>query len=230
MAITRTQAKKIKFTDEDDDDVIEITQPVLEPVVVISSSSAEEEREDEEESESDDEAPEEESTSKSKQAILDTEKQKREQLVKEKAAQREKRRELDSRYAAQQQQRKAEQEEKERQQHQEQQKYQEIPDYLPDDILEDITSGILQQNQEESNTVKKGKHIRLDLEEDKKLKLITKLKEIKQRKSMAIEKAKGVFVKVQLNQNKVGKVVPKAEKKIVGSRDKWLKRKSLNRK
>lgn len=228
MAITRTQAKKIKFSEEDEDEVGEIPQPVLEPVVL------EEEDEGDDSSSDSDEAPEEESTNKSKQAVLETEKQLREQIVQQRASEREKRRELDLRYAAQQQQRKAEQEklakeQDQQQQQQQQQDKQEIPDYLPDDLLDDITSGKIQQKQKQ-NSLPKGKHVRLDVEEDKRLQLIAKLKQIKQSKSKAVEKAKGVFVKVDQNQGRIGKVVPKAEKKIVGSRDKWLKRKSLNRK
>lgn len=159
-----------------------------------------------------DEAPEEESTSISKKTIIQKQEEAKKLLQEEKRIQREKRKQL----------------QEHNQQQQELKKIklkssipEELPDYLPEDILESYHQEIEEKPQ---NT-----HIRLDVEDEKELKRQAKLKklaDLKKSKNIAINKGP-VYVQVQSITNK--KVVPRAETKVINSREKWLKRKSLNK-
>ncbi|EGW31210.1 uncharacterized protein SPAPADRAFT_56102 [Spathaspora passalidarum NRRL Y-27907] len=212
MAVTRSQdkAKKIVFEDnEDEEESVEIEARQEE-----EDKEPESEEESESESESDDEAPEEESTNKTKQEVLAQQKKREQEQKAQKNAERERRRQLDLRNKQQQESKKATKIEEEA-----------LPDLLPDDIMDILST----PEPEETQSKIKGKHIRLDeVELDKKKEIEDKLRKIKLQKKMALKKGP-VHVQVQ-KFGKKSEVVPKSENKIIASRDKWLKRKSVNRK
>ena len=212
MAVTRSKdipvvGKKIKFLDEDlngNDDY-----HTAEEVAIKSQS-------ENDESDSDDDAPEEVSTSTAKQSIIEKERKQREIELKSREADREKRREKDLQNKLQKQSKKEKKQSR---------KVEEVdlPEFLPEDIFESLESA-----------QSSGKHLKVkELDEiDQKLMRQKmkeeKLKSIKNSKKLSIKKGP-INVQVQsFNINK--KVVPRAEAKIVDAREKWLKRKSLNKK
>ncbi|RLV91014.1 hypothetical protein JA1_004190 [Spathaspora sp. JA1] len=214
MAVTRSQdkAKKIVFEDNDEDEQ-ELT--AQDHVNTKQSEDEDSELESEEDEDSDDEAPEEESTRKTEQDILNQQKKKEQQVIAEKKAERERRRQLDLRNQQQKQQSKKVQSLEE----------QALPDLLPDDIMDILSTPEPQTPQSKI----KGKHIRLDdVEVDRKKEIEDKLRKIKLQKKLAVKKGP-VHVQVHNFGNKAT-VVPKSESKIIASKDKWLKRKSVNRK
>lgn len=231
MAITRSKLnsvergtktpKKIKFLDNDADINDNEYHTAEEAEGSNEPTDLHEESESDSNSDSDsdsDEAPEEESTSGVRDEILA--KQKLEQKLEQDLKRREK--------------------EKRRQQniHNQQQKLakkskvheeKDLPEFLPDNIFESI-------DDEETNEepVITSKHLKLqDFEKLDEISIRkqmkeAKLKEIKKNKKLSIKKGP-VHVKVQqFNLDK--KVVPKFENKVVNTRNKWLKRKSLGKK
>lgn len=166
-------------------------------------------------SESDsDEAPEEESTSTAKSAVINE--QKRQNALRRQVMEEQKHlRRLQDQHNKQQQELKRSRSQKEKQI--------ELPEFLPDDIMTDIqTLGDSNESTEKKNTYRK-----FDDEIDIRALKIEKLKALKQARSTAVQKGP---VRVQVHTTINKKQVPMAERKIVGSRDKWLHRKSLNRK
>ncbi|RCK67744.1 Bud site selection protein 21 [Candida viswanathii] len=208
MVVTRSQSQPIrkKFTDDD----------FIDEEIVPREEAEEEESEEEEES--DDDAPEEESTSRAKEDALVKEKQRQEEEADLERQRKERRRALDLRN-------KQQQEEKKKKKINLKKQPIELPEFLPDDI----ESIMKQQESDVVVSVPQSKHIRLDedAKADRKAILEEKLRQLKQKKKTAVKKGP-VFVQVQANSNK--KIVPKSESKIVKNRDKWLHRKSINRK
>ncbi|RCK55137.1 hypothetical protein Cantr_04831 [Candida viswanathii] len=208
MVVTRSQSHPIrkKFTDDD----------FIDDEIVPREEAEEEEEEEEEESDDDDDAPEEESTSRAKEDALVKEKQRQEEEAELERQRKERRRGLDLRNKQQQEEKKKSNLKKQPI---------ELPEFLPDDI----ESIMKQQGSDAVVSVPQSKHIRLDedVKADRKAILEEKLRLLKQKKKTAVKKGP-VFVKVQANTNK--KVVPKSESKIVKNRDKWLHRKSIDRK
>lgn len=223
MVQTRHLARKIKFDDDGEggDDIIETSE------VINVNSESDKPTEDPSDSESDsDEAPEEEATGKAKQELLRKEAKKREVEAEKKRQERERRKQQNLYNQQQQQEKKLKQLEREQQQKQQQP---ELPDLLPEDILSSINESDMGSKDFESKST--SKHIRLDdpelTNELKKQLKIEKLKQLKAANKSSVKKGP-VHVKV-LSNSKLGKVPPKADK-IINSRDKWLKRKSLNKK
>lgn len=209
---------KIKFLDEEDVTIDGEYFTADEEAIGQDTILEEEEEDDDSDSDSDsDDAPEEESTTTTKQSILNKQKQQFQLEQEQKRIEREKRRKLDLQNKEQQDSKKSKK----------QQKIEELPEFLPTDILES-------DNEEEANkkieTVK-PKHYKLsdldEIEARKQLK-IQKLKDLKNKKTTLVKKGP-VSVQVQsFNSNK--KVVPKAENKVLDTREQWLQRKSLRRK
>lgn len=221
MARTRNQlkaAKKITF-DEDEDsfennDIIEVPDD--------GNDKQEGKNVSESDSESDsDEAPEEESTSKAKQDLLLRDAQRKEAEAEKRRIEREKRKQQDLYNKQQQEEKKLRQEQRQREE-----KHLELPELLPEDILNAVSEPTVTQ---ESKPV--SKHIRLDdIELTKDIKKQMKLEKLKQLKASNKATVKKGPVRVQvLSNSKLDRVPPKTDK-IFNSRDKWLKRKSLNKK
>lgn len=218
MVLTRSQTHykqpiKKKFTDDDFSDEEKVSP--LSPVQPEDDYLSEEEEEEDDDDDSDD-APEEESTSKARSDILSEQKRLQQVEAELKKQEREKRKALDLRNTQQQQMKKS------KQKSNPSTAPIELPEFLPDDI-----TSIINQPVEEL----KPRHIRLDEIEaspklDKKSLLEEKLRLLKAKKKVAIKKGP-VHVKIQSFNSKV---VPRSESKIVKNRDKWLHRKSVNRK
>lgn len=216
MAVTRSHdvpkvGKKIKFL-EDDFAGNDGRHTVEEEDVKSQSEDIESNSDSEDDL---DDAPEEESTSTAKQSIIERERKQRELEQKAREADREKRREKDLQNQLQQQSKK--QKKLARKEDEE-----ELPEFLPEDIFEPVESQ------------PSGKHLKAEELDEIDQKLMRqkmkeeKLKSIKNSKKLSIKKGP-INVQVQsFNINK--KVVPRAEAKIVDAREKWLKRKSLNKK
>lgn len=219
MVLTRSQTHykqpiKKKFTDDDFSDEEKVS-PLL-PVQPEDDYLSEEEEEDDDDDDDSDDAPEEESTSKARSDILSEQKRLQQVEAELKKQEREKRKALDLRNTQQQQMKKS------KQKSNPSTAPIELPEFLPDDI-----ASIINQPVEEL----KPRHIRLDEIEasqklDKKSLLEEKLRLLKAKKKVAIKKGP-VHVKIQSFNSKV---VPRSESKIVKNRDKWLHRKSVNRK
>lgn len=223
MVLTRRQtATKVTFPEEEDDE----TSINLQAEEGSEESEQEQPKEDESDSDSDsDEAPEEESTGAAKSEILEKEKQRKELEQEKKRIEREKRRQQDA-YNQQQQQLKRENEEKARAKESQQQQQQQdnLPELLPSDIIEAANNTSLSKDKNIT-----GKHTILedmDLTMKKQIKL-ERLKQLKRLNKPEVKKGP-VLVKVLNTHNK--NKVPKSESKIIGAKDKWLKRKSLNKK
>lgn len=219
MVLTRRQtATKITFPEDGEDE----TSINLQAENGSEESEQEQPNEDESDSDSDsDEAPEEESTGAAKSEILEKEKQRKESEQEKKRIEREKRRQQDA-YNQQQQQLKRENEEKARAKESQQQDN--LPELLPSDIIEAANNTSLSKDK-----IKTGKHTILedmDLTMKKQIKL-ERLKQLKRLNKPEVKKGP-VLVKVLNTHNK--NKVPKSESKIIGAKDKWLKRKSLNKK
>lgn len=153
-----------------------------------------------------DEAPEEESVTQAKQQLIDREKAVKEAETEKRRVEREKRRQQDLYNKQQQEQKKTKVVESE------------IPDLLPTDVIEAA------QQQDEEKEENKPVHKKVE-EFDLELKKQIQLEKLKKLKTKASIKKGPVHVKVL----KVNKGVPKSESKI-NSKDKWLKRKALNKK
>lgn len=206
--------KKMKFLDNDADvnDIEYHTAEEDEP----NQSAGSQDSDSDSDSDSD-EAPEEESTSGIRNEILAKQKEDLKSQQELKKLEKERRRQQNV-YNQQQQLLKKNK------------KQDELPEYLPEDIFESISDN----EAGESEPIKPAKHLKLqdfekldEMEIRKKIKE-SKLKELKKSKKLSIKKGP-VHVKVQLfNLDK--KVVPKFENKVVNTRNKWLKRKSLGKK
>lgn len=211
MVLTRSQAHqpiKKKFTDDDfsDEENINPLSPAQPEDIHLSEEA------DDSDSDSDD-APEEESTSKARSKILLEQKKLQQAEAELKKQEREKRKALDLRNTQQQLLKKSRQS-------------LELPEFLPDDV-----ASIINQPAKALESNLKPKHIRLDDIEpspklDKKTLLEEKLRLLKAKKNVALKKGP-VHVKIQSFNSKV---VPRSESTIVKNRDKWLHRKSVNRK
>lgn len=206
--------KKMKFLDNDAD-VNDIEYHTAEEDELNQSAGSQDSDSD---SDSDsDEAPEEESTSGIRNEILAKQKEDLKSQQELKKLEKERRRQQNV-YNQQQQLLKKNK------------KQDELPEYLPEDIFESISDN----EAGESEPIIPAKHLKLqdfekldEMEIRKKIKE-SKLKELKKSKKLSIKKGP-VHVKVQLfNLDK--KVVPKFENKVVNTRNKWLKRKSLGKK
>lgn len=206
--------KKMKFLDNDADvnDIEYHTAEEDEP----NQSAGSQDSDSDSDSDSD-EAPEEESTSGIRNEILAKQKEDLKSQQELKKLEKERRRQQNV-YNQQQQLLKKNK------------KQDELPEYLPEDIFESISDN----EAGESEPIIPAKHLKLqdfekldEMEIRKKIKE-SKLKELKKSKKLSIKKGP-VHVKVQLfNLDK--KVVPKFENKVVNTRNKWLKRKSLGKK
>ncbi|KAK6460160.1 U3 snoRNA associated-domain-containing protein [Scheffersomyces coipomensis] len=234
--VTRSQVKsdrkptKIKFSDEGNS-LNDIEYHTAEEEVADVDEEEDDEDEDdieedseEEDEDSDDEAPEEESTKVSEKQIEAKIKKQKEADALSKKAERERRKQLDLKYKEQQESKRQKIEEsKPASSHIEQE---ELPDFLPEELLETVNNQPIIPN---------GKHLRIrDFEEiDEKLirqqLMKDKLQKIKLAGKTSMVKGP-VHVKVQSFGSTKNKLVPKSESKILKSRDKWLKRKSLNKK
>lgn len=179
------------------------------------------EEEEEDDDDDSDEAPEEESTSAAKERLIA--KQKREQQRQaELAKQAKERRKLQNERFKQQQLEKKQKELEKKQTEVDQ----ELPEFLPDDI-----ESILHNDQNQSSLQVKPKHIRLDVPGAhllKKQQIEQKLRDLKKNKLSGVKKGP-VYVKTQTFGAAV-KVVPRSESKILKNKQKWLHRKSVNRK
>ncbi|CAI5758493.1 unnamed protein product [Candida verbasci] len=218
MVLTRSQAhelrkpKKIKF-DGDEDDIIE-KELSVDDVEENEKEDEEKENAEEEDEEDDDsdEAPEMESTSKSKNEIIAREREAELQQQELKRLEKEKRKSLDKRN-------KQQQELKRKQK-------QELPEFLPDNIESIINAdNVKEESEEDVVVVPKNKHFKLD--DDRLSKLEEKLRQIKQDKKKAQIIRKGPVHVAVLDKKPL---VPKSEYKILKNKDKWLNRKSINRK
>lgn len=200
MVVTRNQerqAKKIKF---DDDGTADIPEPVNDeqnPEIIS----------DDEQDDDSDEAPEEESTTTAKQAIIAKQRAEKAAEAELRKQEREKRRQQDIYNKQQQEEKKLKQRT-------------ELPDILPDDILEAAN------NQEpEPEPIPVSKHKKLQ-DFDVEIKQQIKREKLKQLKALNKASIKKGPVHVKVLQSTKG--VPRAEK-VVNARDKWLKRKALGR-
>lgn len=173
-----------------------------------------------EEDNDDDEAPEEESISAARKVVYENKRKAEEVIAKEKQAKREKRRQLAEHNTLQQQAKREKKSVKAS-------TAESLPDLLPDDLLQELGSSAF-------DTPAPNKHLRVrDLDERdqralKQKRIEEKLAKIKSLKNTAVKKGP-INVRVHKSGDK-HKAVPRAESKIVNSRDQWLKRKSLNRK
>ncbi|GBL47882.1 hypothetical_protein [Candidozyma auris] len=206
--------KKIKFSE--DGELPDGMSAVIEPAVEKQSSD-----ESESESESDsDEAPEEESISASKARTLKQQKE-QEQLEQElKKKEKQKRKEQDLLYQQQQQEKKKKLEEI--------LASSELPDLLPDELIESV-----EEERKKEKQLPQGKHLRSEeleseLAEMRKKAKLEKLKQLKQQRTSAVKKGP-VNVQVQTFGEKK-KTVPKADPKVLESKNSWLNRESLKRK
>ncbi|EGV63089.1 hypothetical protein PSN45_004641 [Yamadazyma tenuis] len=212
MVATRNQskqAKKIKFDDEDVSIDLPLgkTEDVEDPAML-----SEEENSSEDDS---DEGPEEESTNKAKEDLLAQEKARKKAEAEAKREERQRRRQQDLYNKQQQESKKTKQ--------QKLPSIEILPDILPDEILEAIND----ENVELASETIQPRHKKIedfDVELKKQLKL-EKLKKLKALNKSSIKKGP-VHVKVLSSL----KGVPRAESKIINSREKWLKRKSLHKK
>lgn len=204
--------KKIKFLDDGEADI-----PLENPE---KESTPEETSESEPDSESDsdsDDAPEEESMSSGK-AQVEKQQQEKARLDKErKQKEKEQRKERDAIFQKQQK------EKRERLKQLTNSK--ELPDYLPEELIE--------SEEEDFKSLPQGKHVRSEeLEKEyeqmkKKLKA-EKLKKLKEQRSQAIKKGP---VHVQVSRFETNKnSAPKADPRILETKESWLHRKSLRRK
>lgn len=208
---TQEQSKKIKFTDDG-----EFPQNV-EVFSVESTREPEELAQAEEDDDSDsdsDEAPEAESISSSKHALVQKQKE-QEQLQQElRKQERERRKQRDLQFKQQQ--------EAKREKIRELASTEELPDLLPEEVLESY----------HEQDVRGGKHLREgDLEKEhaamrKKMKL-EKLRLMKEQRKHSIKKGP-VLVQVQAFNSK--KQAPRAEQSILDSKKAWLERASLGKK
>jgi U3 small nucleolar RNA-associated protein 16 len=219
-ASTRKDAVKIKFNEDGENPEGEFHtadegEDSGEPSKEIAEDEEDEDDEDSQgndsESDSDsDDAPEEESTAGARKEVLKKQQEQIEIQQEKKKAEREKRKRQDE-YNKQQKQSKKPKVDVEQ-----------LPEFLPEELIESLET--------EEHQTPKNTHIRLDIEDEKELRRqakLEKLANIKKLKSASV-KMGPVNVKVQSFNSK--KTVPKAESKIVNSREKWLKRKSLNKK
>ncbi|CUM56225.1 uncharacterized protein AC631_03651 [Debaryomyces fabryi] len=205
--------KKIKFLDNDAE-VNDIEYHTAEEEEPNQSADS-----DESDSGSDsDEAPEEESTTGIKNEIIAKQKEDLKKQQELKKLEKERRRQQ-TLYNQQQQQLKKNKKQED-----------ELPEFLPEDIFESISDN----EAEDSEPIIPSKHLKLqdfekldEMEIRRQIKQ-SKLKDLKKSKKLSIKKGP-VHVKVQqFNLDK--KVVPKFENKVVNTRNKWLKRKSLGKK
>lgn len=217
MAVTRSgrsTGTKIKFLEDGE---FPSGADVLSVSTRESTREPEVQEVDDESSDSDD-APEEESTSNARQATLDRQKEQDKVEQELRRQEREKRKQRDLHFKQQQ--------EEKRERTKELVAAEELPDLLPDDILQSA-------DDESDTTISMGKHLRAeDLEKEhaearKRMKL-EKLKQLKAHRQSAIRKGP-VHVQVQSFGSST-KRVPAAEQGIMESKNSWMQRASLNRK
>lgn len=213
-ASTKATPKKIVFLEDGENPDSEFLS-ADDKVGIEEDEEDEEDEDDEDDSDSDsDDAPEEESTSSSKKALLKNQEEVNRLKQEEKRIQREKRKQYEEHNAQQQELKKMKTNPS---------LPEELPEFLPEDLLESY------KEDEENQIIPQNTHIRLDEVDEKEIKRQEKLKklaDIKKMKTVAINKGP---VNVQIQNFTDKKVVPKAEKKVINSREKWLKRKSLNK-
>lgn len=217
MVVTRgerttvTKARKIKFLEDG-----ELPEDA-EVVTVNTRESTREPEEQQEESGSDsDDAPEEESISTSKEASIQKRKADEKLQQELRKQEKEKRKQKDLQFQKQQQ--------AKRQRIQVLASASELPDLLPDEVLE---------SEDEEDAPSIAKHMRAhDLEKEhaemtKRMKL-EKLRQLMQQKTQALKKGP---VLVQVNTfDPSKKRVPRAEPSILASKNSWLQRESLGKK
>lgn len=224
ISVDVPKPKKIKFLDDSFNDTEFLTADEVDEKI----KDDHDEGEDLDLDLDSDEAPEEESTSQAKELIIKRQKEQKEQELLQKREEKERRRKQDLLHSEQQRLKKQEQETKAG--------AAALPDYLPEDIFDSIDQEE-EQDDEDLEQTTKGKHLKLsDFEDMDKRELAKQIKEeklrqLKLKKKLLIKKGP-VHVNVtsaaarQINK----KLVPVAESKIVNSRSKWLKRKSLGKK
>lgn len=214
----RKKPKKTKFDDSDDLLMENHEETMTSDITPPSTNAQDRDTNLDSDPESDDEAPEEESTAAAKDAVLQKARIEQEIILEAKQAQREKRRKLAERNNLQQ--------EMKREKHQDAQKVSnQLPDFLPDDLVQEFKN----QSTQISNLHLKVRE--LDIMEQKAARqrlMEEKLSKIKDRKSMAVQKGP-IKVKVQSFGDELRKV-PMADPKVIRLREKWLQRRSLNRK
>lgn len=233
--VTTRSGKKFKFNDEGELSPSEDYHTADEVPSQNEKNTAEEDDQETSESDSDsdsDDAPEEESTVGARQKVA------AKQLAEAKKAQalkneeKEKRRQIDLRNKEQQEIKRAKEQQKEEEKEAAASSIDpqddELPDYLPEDMFDSLHN----DNDDLQNIVpkKKGTHKKFseDLKEIKRQLKIEKLKKLRMAKQDTVRKGP-VHVRVAAIGGK-NKIVPKLEVKILGTRDKWLSRKSVNRK
>lgn len=191
-----TRSKKIKFDDEPNQSGEYFTAE-------DEGSGHSEEEESEEESDSDsDDAPEEESTATTKKAILQQQAKQQQIKQEQKKLEKEKRRQLDHHNKQQQDVKK---------------QNNPLPDYLPEDLL----------NDDDESEVDEPRAIVNNDAQIKKANVLNIKKQLDKLKEKLVTKGP---VQVQVYKVNKHKTVPKSEAKIVTTRDQWLQRKSVRRK
>lgn len=215
LKLLSKQPSKIKFLDNETstNDIEYHTAEEDKSVDNIENSSSNN-LEDESESDSD-EAPEEESLTSSKQRIINVQKEQLKIEQELKKQEKEKRRQKDLQYKKQQEDKRVKRFNDD-----------DLPELLPEDIFESL------EEEEVAVPQHASKHLTSKDFEDQERILRQKLKEkkleqIRKQKKLSIKKGP-VHVKVQSLNSK--KMVPVSESKILNVKNKWLKRKSLNKK
>ncbi|CAH2353595.1 bud site selection protein 21 [[Candida] railenensis] len=228
ISVDAPKPKKIKFSDDSFNDTEFLTADEAGEKIKDDEVEGEGEYSDSDSDSDSDEAPEEESTSQAKELIIKRQKEQKELELVQKREEKERRRKQDLLHSEQQKLKKQEQETKAEDG--------ELPDFLPEDIFDSIDQEE-EQDDEDIEQSTKGKHLKLsDFEDMDKRELAKQIKEeklrqLKLKKRLSIKKGP-VHVNVtsaaarQINK----KLVPVAESKVVNSRSKWLKRKSLGKK
>ncbi|CDK29909.1 unnamed protein product [Kuraishia capsulata CBS 1993] len=176
---------------------------------------------------SDDEAPEEENLGTSKEAVTRQENEKRRLQEEKQRIERQKRREAQQKFEKQQLEKRTRSEAKGH-------KYEDLPDILPDDVLAAVS-----ETEDKSEPFSARSHVRYDDLDKETLKEVSKQMKVQKlrmaRKATKSSEKKGpVTVKVLEKIRKISNsttvlTVPKAESRVVSSKDRWLKRKSLGK-
>ncbi|CUM64693.1 uncharacterized protein PRCAT00002302001 [Priceomyces carsonii] len=205
---TQSSPKKIKFSEDD----FEENETHINTIAVSKDPESDVISEDS------DEAPEEESTTTTREQVIAKQKEESQRQTELKQLEKEKRRKRDEQYRQQQEEKKKK----------EQEKSEALPQFLPDDVFETLNDSIASDQERKM-------HLTLsDFEKlDQKL-LNSQLKEEKLRKIRNSKKQsikKGPVNVAVHSFNTSGKIkVPPAESKVTNSKNKWLKRKALNKK
>ncbi|KAG7194272.1 uncharacterized protein KQ657_004999 [Scheffersomyces spartinae] len=233
--VTTRSGKKLKFNEDGElspsedyhtaDEVPSQSEALGEEQVSESESNSGSDSD----SDSDD-APEEESTTGARKAVVLKQRAEAQRAQDLKNKEKEKRRQIDLRNKEQQELKRAkEQSQVQETQTLEQYHGQALPDYLPEDMFDSLHDEEVGQDHV-TKPKTKGTHKKFsdDLKEMKRQLKMEKLKKLRMAKHETVRKGP-VHVQVASFGGK-SKTVPKLEVKILDTREKWLKRKSVNRK